>query len=174
MPMMEIRSNGSSNIVQDLGRMGWLSHGVSGAGAMDGGAFRIANAMVGNHPDCATIEINLFPFKVKFLSDTTVAWTGADSAATIGNVAHPPWWSTRVRADDILTIAPPRRGARAYLACAGGIDVPPVLGSRSTDLKAGFGGPGTPARRSTCLRDERAEWSSKLRHLAERAPRPVR
>jgi biotin-dependent carboxylase-like uncharacterized protein len=137
---LEIRSNGAPNVVQDLGRQGWLAHGVSNAGAMDMDALRIANALAGNEASCAAIEISVFPFRVQVLADTTLAWTGADSAVTIDDAVRPPWWSTRVRAGQTITIAPPRRGTRVYLACGGGIGVPQVLGSRSTDLKGGFGG----------------------------------
>ena len=123
---LEIRSNGALNVVQDLGRPGWLSQGISNAGAMDAGALRIANAMAGNEAGCAAIEISLFPFRAHLLSDATLAWAGADSTAAIDGVAHPPWWSTRVRSGQTITIAPPRRGARVYLACSGGIGLLPV------------------------------------------------
>lgn len=137
---LEIRSNGALNVVQDLGRNGWLAHGVSNAGAMDKDALRIANAMAGNEAGCAGIEINLFPLRALVHADTTLAWTGADSTLTVDGVVHPPWWCARVRAGQSITVAPPRKGARMYLACSGGLDVPQVLGSRSTDLKGGFGG----------------------------------
>lgn len=137
---LEIRSNGALNVVQDLGRAGWLSQGISNAGAMDADALRIANAMAGNDIGCAAIEISLFPFRAHLLDQATLAWTGADSTAAIDGMVHPPWWSTRVRSGQTITIAPPRRGARVYLACSGGIDVPLVMGSRSTDLKGGYGG----------------------------------
>ncbi|MBR8457085.1 biotin-dependent carboxyltransferase family protein [Burkholderia dolosa] len=137
---LEIRSNGALNVVQDLGRQGWLAQGVSNAGAMDVDALRLANALAGNVADSAVIEISLFPFRAQLLADATLAWTGADSTVTIDGVQRPPWWSAHVRSGQSITIAPPRRGARVYLACGGGFDVPQVLGSRSTDLKGGFGG----------------------------------
>lgn len=138
--VLEIRSNGALNSIQDLGRRGWLSEGVSTSGAMDGEALRLANAMVGNRMDCGAVEISIFPFRIKVLADTELAWTGANSEAVLDGVVQPPWWSTPVRAGQSLTIDPPRLGSRVYLACAGGVDVPPVLGSRSTDFKGGFGG----------------------------------
>ncbi|MCS4296272.1 biotin-dependent carboxylase-like uncharacterized protein [Comamonas sp. BIGb0152] len=137
---LEVRSNGALNAVQDLGRTGWLAHGVSNAGAMDPQALSMANALAGNEAGCAAIEISLFPFRAQLLADVRLAWTGADSAVTIDGIVHPPWWSVHASAGQTVTIAPPRRGARMYLACGGGIDVPQVLGSRSTDLKGGFGG----------------------------------
>lgn len=141
-PTLEIRSNGALNAVQDLGRAGWLSQGISNSGAMDSDALRIANALAGNDANCAAIEICLFPFRAQLLADATLAWTGADSFVSINDVAHPPWWSTHAKAGQTITIAPPRWGSRVYLACNGGIEVPQVLGSRSTDLKGGFGGLG--------------------------------
>lgn len=137
---LEIRANGSLNMVQDLGRTGWLAQGISRAGAMDPDALRIANALAGNDAGCAAIEISMFPFRAQLLADTTLAWTGADSAVTIDGTTLPPWWSTHARSGQTITVLPPRRGTRVYLACRGGIDVPQVLGSRSTDLKGGFGG----------------------------------
>ena len=138
--VLEVRSNGALNAVQDLGRQGWLSQGVSNAGAMDRDALRLANAMAGNVANCGAIEVSIFPFRIKMLADTILAWAGADSTVTLDGVAHPPWWSIYARAGQSLSIDPPRLGTRVYLAVAGGIGVPQVLGSRSTDFKGGFGG----------------------------------
>lgn len=141
-PVLEIRSNGALNCVQDLGRAGWLAQGVSLGGAMDRPALALANALAGNPAGSAAVEISQFPFRARLLADATLAWTGADSAVSLDGEAHPPWWSLAARAGQTLVIAPPRRGTRVYLACGGGIDVPQVLGARATDLKAGFGGVG--------------------------------
>lgn len=138
--MIEILSNGVLNAVQDCGRRGWLSSGVSLGGAMDAPALRAANVLAGNDPDAAGIEVQLFPFRLRALSGTVVAVTGADCGATIDDVALPPWWAAPMREGQTLTLNVLRGGARAYVAFAGGIDIPAVLGSRSTDLRGGFGG----------------------------------
>ena len=81
-----------------------------------------------------------FPFVVRFLADTNFAVTGADTAATLDDHDMPPWWSATAQRGQTLTLRPPASGARAYLALAGGIDVPLILGSRSTHLRSEFGG----------------------------------
>jgi biotin-dependent carboxylase-like uncharacterized protein len=138
--MIEILSSGMPNVVQDLGRAGHLRIGVSRSGAMDALALSAANLLVSNEPAAAGIEIGLFPFRLRFKTDVRFACTGADAAASLDGRLLPPWWSVSAAAGQTLELATPRRGARAYLAFSGGIDVPLVLGSRSTDLKGRFGG----------------------------------
>ncbi|WP_454742715.1 5-oxoprolinase subunit C family protein [Cupriavidus necator] len=138
--MIEVLSTGAPNLVQDLGRPGHLGIGVGRSGAMDAMALSLANALVGNDDGEAGIEISLFPFRVRFQSDTVFACTGSDSRLLLDERALAPWWGRRASAGQVLVVERPRRGARAYLAFSGGIDVAPVLGSRSTDLKGGFGG----------------------------------
>lgn len=138
--MIEILSNGGLNLVQDLGRAGHLAVGVCGAGAMDAPALSMANWMVGNDAAAAGIEIGIFPFRVRFLQPRRFACTGPITTLAMQARKLPSWWAASADGGEVLTIAAPERGARAYLAIAGGIDVPPVLGSRSTDLKSGFGG----------------------------------
>ena len=138
--MIEIVATPPLNTIQDLGRFGARHHGVGCSGAMDAVALVAANALLGNLDDAAAIEIQTFPFVVRFLNDTSFALTGADAQARLDAAAVPPWWTTTARAGQTLTLAPPRVGARAYLALAGGVDAPLVLGSRSTHLRSGFGG----------------------------------
>ena len=138
--MIEILSNGVLNAVQDGGRRGWLASGISRGGAMDGFALKTANGLVGNDPGAAGIEVQLFPFRVRALTDVLVAVTGADCAATIDDLSMPPWWALPMREGQTLTLRAPRSGVRAYLAVSGGIDVPMQLGSRATDLRGHFGG----------------------------------
>ena len=114
--------------------------GVPVAGPMDAVSHRLANLLVGNQPDCATLEVTLAGPTLEFLADTTFAVAGAefelrlDGEPTSANAPRHAGRGSRLRFG--------RRGAgaRAYLAVAGGIDVPPVLGSRSTDLASGLGG----------------------------------
>ncbi|WP_415769021.1 biotin-dependent carboxyltransferase family protein [Pseudomonas sp. LB3P38] len=138
--MIEILSTGALNSVQDLGRKGYLNIGVGQSGAMDRLALSTANIMVGNPTDFAGLEIVLFPARLKFITDSRFALTGADALAHLDGFELPPNWVCDGKAGQTLIIQAPRRGARVYLAFAGGIDVPVLLGSRATDLKSGFGG----------------------------------
>lgn len=138
--MIEILTSNAFNTIQDRGRNGARRLGVSTSGAMDPVALEAGNALLGNDRDAAGIEIQTFPFRLRFETDTIFALTGADHDATLAGAAVPSWWCRRASAGDILSISTPRRGARVYVTFAGGIDVPRVLGSRSTHLRAGFGG----------------------------------
>lgn len=138
--MIEILSTGALNSVQDLGRKGYLNIGVGQSGAMDRLALSTANIMVGNPTDFAGLEIVLFPARLRFMTDCRFAFTGADALAHLDGLELPPNWACDGKAGQTLVIQAPRRGARVYLAFAGGIDVPVLLGSRATDLKSGFGG----------------------------------
>lgn len=138
--MIEVLSNGALNVVQDLGRPDHLAFGVSSGGAMDAPALAMANRMVGNDEGAAGIEVGIFPFRIRFRRATRFACTGADTTCELPRRSVPSWWAADAAAGDVLTIAAPAHGARVYLALAGGVDVPVVLGSRSTDLKSGFGG----------------------------------
>ncbi|PYB78853.1 allophanate hydrolase [Pseudomonas sp. LB-090624] len=138
--MIEILSNGALNFVVDRGRFGFLDCGVSRSGPMDGLSFALGNAMVGNLSTAAGVEINSFPFKVRFSGPTTVVLTGAVSSNKLGTKELASWTAVRVEANEVLTVGAPRVGRCVYLAIRGGIKVPEVLGSFSTDLKAEFGG----------------------------------
>ena len=140
--MMQVLTSGAMNLVQDAGRSGHLHLGVCASGAMDPLALRYANSLVGNAADAAGIELAIFPFRVRFERDSVFACTGADARIELDGRLIAPWWSSRVAAGQTLEIQRPARGMRVYLAVAGGVDVAPVLGSRSTDLKAGLGGMG--------------------------------
>lgn len=138
--MIEVVSTLALNSIQDRGRFGARHYGVSTSGAMDPLALAVANALLGNPDDAAAIEVQTFPFEVRFLEDGAFALSGADAGATLDDAPLPPWWTTTARRGQVLRLRPPRADARAYLALAGGVDVPVVLGSRSTHLRSGFGG----------------------------------
>lgn len=138
--MIEIQSTAALTTVQDLGRNGQRRYGVGTAGAMDRLALTLGNEMLGNDANAAGLEISLTPFKVRFLHDTCFALTGADFDASLEGVPVLPWWAATATAGQVLTLRRPLRGARAYLCVAGGIDVPQVLGSRSTQLRGAIGG----------------------------------
>jgi biotin-dependent carboxylase-like uncharacterized protein len=138
--MIEILSTRGLAAVQDLGRDRHYRFGVSIGGAMDRVALALGNALVGNPDDAAAIEIPVFPFRVAFRSATEFALTGADCNADLDGVPVLPNWAMPVREGQVLTLNAPLAGAFAYLSILGGIDVPKVLGSRSTNLRAAFGG----------------------------------
>jgi biotin-dependent carboxylase-like uncharacterized protein len=138
--MIEIRQTSPLNTVQDLGRFGYRRYGIGTAGAMDGLALAAGNRALGNAQDAAGVEFQLFPATICFQRDAAIALTCADCAATLDDKAIPPWWVLPVREGQILKLSAPMRGARTYLCVAGGIDVPVVLGSRSTQMRDAFGG----------------------------------
>jgi antagonist of KipI len=120
--------------VQDLGRRGHRAAGVPLSGAMDAFALRVANFLVGNTENAAALEFTLRGPELEFSADTVVAVGGAD----FGGV--PVWQPVRVAAGTRINFSAARSGCRGYLALAGGFDVAPVLGSRSTYLRAALGG----------------------------------
>jgi biotin-dependent carboxylase-like uncharacterized protein len=138
--MIEVLSSSALATVQDQGRDGYLRYGVGTAGAMDRLALTVGNLLLGNPDDAASIEIPMFPFRIRFLEDLDFAITGADCAARLGERPVLPWWTTHANKGDVLTIGVPNHGTRCYLSLAGGVDVPVVLGSRSTQLRGEFGG----------------------------------
>jgi KipI family sensor histidine kinase inhibitor len=142
---IEVLEPGLQTSVQDLGRRGYRRLGVGWAGALDSTAARAANALVGNDAGEALLECTLAGPRLRFLSATPFAVTGADLGALLHRTDLGAWpvpLGLRVlaRPGNELAFTGRQRGCRAYLAFAGGLDVPRVLGSRSTDLVGGFGG----------------------------------
>jgi biotin-dependent carboxylase-like uncharacterized protein len=151
--MIEIISTGALSTVQDLGRNGALRYGVGTSGAMDDLALAIGNILLGNDDNAAAIEIPILPFKLRFLEACDFALTGADCGARLDGVAVPPWWCLSAKAGQLLTLGVPQTDARVYLSLAGGIDVPLVLGSRSTQMRGNFGGlEGRPLKKGDVLK----------------------
>ena len=130
--------------VQDLGRYGHRQLGICPGGALDSVALALANRLVGNADGAAGLELTLGGCEIRFEQDTRIALAGEAFGARLDGMPLPPSWSVPVAAGQTLKLSGAatgeRPGLRSWLAVAGGIDVPPVLGSRSTDLKAGFGG----------------------------------
>jgi biotin-dependent carboxylase-like uncharacterized protein len=139
--MIEVLEPGTLTSVQDAaGRIGWRRYGVPVGGAADGPAARLANRLVGNLDDAAVLEATLSGPSLGFEQPSVLALTGADLDARLNGQHLPPGRSVAVPAGGKLTFGTRRSGARAYIAVAGGLEVPEVLGSRSTDLRTGFGG----------------------------------
>lgn len=146
--MIEVIRCGAFTSIQDLGRFGLRHIGVSQAGVLDPIATQQANLLLGNEPGAAVIELIVGPLQLAFHQDCTVVVSGVDFAATIstGRAAEQhqalrPGHPVAIKAGMQITLHRPAiPGTRAYVAVSGGIDVPLVLGSRSTDMKSGFGG----------------------------------
>jgi biotin-dependent carboxylase-like uncharacterized protein len=136
----EVVAPGIMTSVQDLGRFGCAGLGVAPSGALDGLAVRVANLLVGNPESAAVLETTLMGLRLRALRDAVVAVTGGDLQPRLGAAELPMWCSLKVGEGEVIAFAGPRSGLRAYLAVAGGFDVEPVLGSRSTNLASGFGG----------------------------------
>lgn len=126
--------------VQDLGRWGFQSRGVSVSGAMDRYAHRLANRMVGNADNAATLEVTMMGPHVESEEDTAFVVTGAAFELTLNGTAVGMNHPIAAPAGSILKFGERRCGARAYIAVAGGLDVPEVLGSRSTHVLTKMGG----------------------------------
>lgn len=138
--MIELLSIPPLASVQDLGRDGYWAQGLGRAGAMDLLGHAIANLLLGNAPGDATVEIPLTPAKLSIIEDGALALVGAACGAKLDDRYLPRVWAGPVRAGQTLSLGPITTGARVYLALPGGIDVAKVLGSRSTQLREGFGG----------------------------------
>jgi antagonist of KipI len=136
---IRVLSPGWLTSVQDSGRSGHAAIGVGHAGAMDDVALRLANALVGNDENAAALEITLRGPRLRFDSDTLIALTGAAVDARCGTQDIPSWRPVWIGAGAEVDLGGMRHGARAYLAIAGGIDVAPVLGSRSKDINSALG-----------------------------------
>jgi antagonist of KipI len=131
---------GLQTTVQDLGRWGWQSSGVPVAGPMDPCAHRLANALVGNARDAATLEIALLGPELEFEDARVVAVSGAAFSVTIDGDSVPHGVAWPVTPGRRLRFGARSHGTRAYLAVSGGIETPAVLGSRATHVVARMGG----------------------------------
>lgn len=149
---IEVLRPGAQTTVQDRGRTGLRHLGIGVAGALDAYSAAVANLLVGNDESSAVLEIALSGPTLHFACAARIALAGADIDAHCGDAALPGWRPITLPAGSELRLGACRRGARAYLAVAGGIGIAPVLGSRSTDLRAGFGGvAGRALRRADTL-----------------------
>lgn len=126
--------------IQDEGRYGYEQFGMSPAGPMDGTAFRTANILVGNPEGESALEATVLGPALRFDQDNVIAVTGADMAPTLNGRPCPMYQAVAVRAGDRLTLGAAKTGCRAYIAFAGGLGVPQVMGSRATALQNKVGG----------------------------------
>src|SRR5262245_32232355 len=126
--------------VQDLGRTGFRQFGVSTSGALDPFALRVANLLVGNDESSAGLEVTVGGLQLRFADERTVAWCGGEFDVQIGSRPLRTGHVAQVQGGDKLKFGRAQIGCRCWLAISGGIEVPVLLGSRSTDLRASFGG----------------------------------
>lgn len=137
---LEVVRSGPLALVEDLGRPGHAAIGVGRSGAADRGALRLANRLLGNPEGAAGVEVTLGGLELAARGrDVWVAVTGAPVRITVGRRAAGAYAPVRVRAGESLRLGTPATGLRSYVAVRGGVDVEPVLGSRSRDVLAGIG-----------------------------------
>jgi biotin-dependent carboxylase-like uncharacterized protein len=137
---IDVVKPGFATTVQDLGRPGYYHLGIPLSGAMDRYAHRAANLLVGNDEGDAGLEAVFIGPELRLTADATVAVTGAELPTKVDGEPRPTWAAFRVRAGQTLSFGVLKHGARCYIAVSGGIDVPVVLGSRSTYALCTLGG----------------------------------
>jgi biotin-dependent carboxylase-like uncharacterized protein len=137
---IKILKPGLATTVQDLGRPGYYNIGIPLSGGMDRLATRAANMLVGNDEGAALLEAVFMGPELEFTADATVAVTGAELPPKVDGSSREGWTSFTVKKGQVLSFEFLKKGARAYIAVSGGIDVPVVLGSRSTYALGALGG----------------------------------
>ncbi|TWT23225.1 biotin-dependent carboxyltransferase [Luteimonas marina] len=149
---IEVLAPGFATLLQDGGRSGLRRHGIATAGALDPWSFALANLLAGNPPGAPVLELTLSGPTLRFHAAARVALCGAGLDADVDGTPVPASRPLDLPAGSVLRLGRCLDGARAYLAVHGGLAVAPVLGSASTDLRAGFGGcEGRPLRRGDRL-----------------------
>ena len=126
--------------VQDMGRVGYQQFGVSVSGVMDPRSAAIANILVGNPEDEAVLECTMMGPQLLFNQAETIAITGGDLMPTLDGQPMPTYRAVTVQAGQVLRFQAPKTGCRCFIAFTGGLDIPEVMGSRSTYMKAKIGG----------------------------------
>ncbi|WP_031939510.1 biotin-dependent carboxyltransferase family protein [Prescottella defluvii] len=139
MAWLEVLRAGARTTVQDRGRPGYARLGVGVSGAADVVAHDSANRLVGNDPRAATLEVTLGGLRARADGPATIAVTGASAPLTVNGHPRPHYSTLHLRDGDEIVLGSAATGLRTYVAVRGGIDVPPVLGSRATDTLSGIG-----------------------------------
>ena len=151
--MIRVLDPGPQTTVQDGGRRGQLRYGIPPSGPVDARSFALANRLVGNPAGAAGLEFTLIGPRLRAEAPCAVAVTGAESPVSVNDAPAAAWTTLALEAGDVIKIGPARAGVRGYVAFAGGLDVPPVLGSRATYLRGRLGGlEGRALRRDDVLR----------------------
>jgi len=140
MKTLKVQKSGLFTTIQDLGRYGYLRFGVPISGAMDRFSLIAANLLVGNGINDACLETTLLGPELLALEKTQIAITGGDCSPKINGQSVPSWQTLTAQEGDIISFGRMESGCRAYISIRGGIDVPLILGSRSTYVRGKFGG----------------------------------
>ncbi len=138
--VFEILQPGMLTTVQDLGRFGYQRLGVPAAGAMDQFAIKMGNRLLLNDDKVAALEATFMGPSIKVISNVVIAITGGNLGPTLNGKDLPMWQSISLKEGDTISFEGPRGGIRTYICVAGGIDVPQIMGSRSTYLRSNIGG----------------------------------
>ena len=166
---IKVITPGMLSTIQDGGRKGFAAMGFNASGVMDVRSYHIANALVGNFTDEVVIEMTYLGGSFKFLESNYIAITGADMSPKLDGVPVEMYTTVFVKQDETLTFSAAESGMRAYIAVRGGIDVPVIMGSRSTNLKCKLGGlDGRPLKAGDIVpcRDVYDEFHKHLIHSA--------
>ena len=140
MEMFEVIQPGFYTTTQDGGRFSYLRFGIPLSGVMDACAYQVSNLLVGNDINAAVLEVTVIGPVLNILENGVIAITGADLSPHLNDSPFPLWESVAVKKGDKLSFKTPKKGCRAYIAVGGGIDVPLVMGSRSTYVVGKIGG----------------------------------
>ena len=159
---------GPYTTVQDKGRFGYQQIGVPISGAIDQFAFRVANLLVGNPEEGAVLEITIVGPQLAFLREVDLALTGAEMGFELNHDPVECWKTVRVKPGDVISIQQVKSGCRGYLAVGGGIDVPEVMGSRSTYAGGKLGGyKGRTLKKGDVIQSVEGSLLDKPRYLPE-------
>src|SRR5207249_2808751 len=176
-PMIRVLEPGPQTTVQDAGRAGHMRYGIPPSGPVDRPSFVLANRLVGNPDGAAALEFTLMGPRLRAEAPCSLAVTGADVAVTLNDAPAPAWTTLALATGDVVKIGAARTGVRGYVAFAGGVEVPPVLGSRATYLRGRLGGlrgralarddvlhlqPGPIPRRSVVPLPARPQWGGDI------------
>jgi len=168
--MVRVIKPGMLTTIQDAGRWGYQSRGVPVAGPMDPCSFRMANALVGNSRTAAALEVTLLGPEFEFTGERIIAITGAEFDVTLDGKAVPLNAPFVVSPESHLRFGTRHRGARAYVAIAGGVATEPILGSRSTHVISAMGGlDGRPLRAGDMI----PLGPTRVEHVTPHAATPV-
>ncbi|MCM3225682.1 antagonist of KipI [Terribacillus saccharophilus] len=138
--LFQVIKPGLLTTFQDLGRTGYQEYGLVVAGAMDDFSLQISNLLVGNRRDEAGLEVTMMGPTLKVLEDAVIAITGGNLSPRLNGKPAPMWKSFAVKEGQLIEFGQPMEGIRSYISVAGGFDLPAVMGSNSTFLKAKIGG----------------------------------
>ena len=140
-PVLEVIQPGAFTTVQDRGRKGYWDIGVPGCGVLDSFSLQAGNALVGNDPNAAALELTLLGPKLKALAPVSVALCGSDLGMRVDKQSVPIWQAVHLKPGQVIDFNGPKKGLRAVLAIGGGLSAPLVLGSRGAYPLGRMGGP---------------------------------